>query len=125
MTINEAITMADKMKANMMDRAVKVRFLNEIEGKIHREILMKHAHATEEETPPHYDNNTDQGTVLLVPAPYDSIYVYWIMAQIDHINLEMDKYNNDRALFEDAWNNFSDFWTREHMPIQARPNFLL
>ena len=44
MTINEAITMADEMKPNMMKNAVKVRFLNEIEGKVHAEVIMKHEH---------------------------------------------------------------------------------
>ena len=120
MTINEAITMADEMKPNMMSNAVKVRFLNEIEGKVHAEVIMKHVHSPEEADPPIYDVNTDQGTQMLVPAPYDMLYVYWIMAQIDHLNQEMDKYNNDRSLFENAWGNFTDWWNREHMPLSPR-----
>lgn len=120
MTINEAITMADELKPNMMQTAVKVRFLNEIEGKVHGEIIMTHAHEAEAETCPTYDNDTDPGTVMLVPAPYDMLYVYWLMAQIDHLNMEMEKYNNDRALFEDAWGNFADFWNRKNMPLSAR-----
>lgn len=123
MTITEAITMADEMKANMMNPAIKIRFLSEIEGKIHTEILMKHEHTQAEESCPQYDIDSDPGTAMLVPAPYDMLYVYWIMAQIDHLNMEMDKYNNDRALFEDAWNNFGDYWTREHMPLTARTHF--
>lgn len=123
MTITEAITMADEMKPNTMSKPVKIRFLNEIEGKVHTEILMKHVHTEAEETCPVYDVNTDPGTAMLVPAPYDMLYVYWIMAQIDHLNMEMDKYNNDRALFEDAWNNFGDYWTREHMPLTAMTHY--
>ena len=123
MTINKAITIANEMKPNMMSDAVKILFLNEIEGKVHAEILMTHAHTEEEETPPEYDTETDPGTELLVPAPYDMLYVYWIMAQIDLLNQEMDKYNNDRTLFEDAWNNFGDYWNREHMPLTAMPTF--
>ena len=123
MTITEAITMADELKPNMMSKPVKIRFLNEIEGKVHTEILMKHEHIEAEETCPVYDVNTDPGTAMLVPAPYDMLYVYWLMAQIDHLNMEMDKYNNDRALFEDAWNNFGDYWTREHMPLTAMTHY--
>ena len=51
------------------------------------------------------------------------LYVYWIMAQIDHLNQEMDKYNNDRSLFEDAWGNFADYWNRKKMPIQRNRQF--
>ena len=123
MTINEAITLADDMKPNMMKTAVKVRFINEIEGKIHAEILMKHEHTDAEEVCPHYDNNTDPGTELLVKAPYDMLYVYWIMARIDQLNQEMDKFNDDYALFDNAWNNFGDYWIREHMPLTALPTF--
>ena len=42
------------MKPNMMPMATKVRYLNEIEGKIHAEILMKHEHNEAEAICPHY-----------------------------------------------------------------------
>ena len=120
MTINDAITLADSLKPNMMADTVKIRFLNEIEGKIFHEILMKHEHDDEMECP-EYDDETERSTELLVGAPYDMVYVYWMICQIDHLNMEMDKYNNDRALFENAWGNFADYWNREVMPLSARP----
>lgn len=125
MTINEAITLADQLKPNMMKTAVKVRFLNEIENKVHREILMKHVHTEEEAIQPHYDNDTDQGTVMLVPAPYDMLYVYWIMAKIDELNQEEEKFNNDWARMKNEWDNFSDYYTQGHMPLTAKTHFLL
>lgn len=118
MTIQQAMDKADRMKPNMMPEEDKIGFLSEIEGKIHEEIIMTHEHTAEEETRPEYDSDTDPTTEMLVPAPYDMIYVYWLMAQIDHLNQEMDKYNNDRSLFEDAWGNFADYWNRKKMPIQ-------
>ena len=123
MTIQQAMDKADAMKPNMMLETVKIGFLSEIEGKIHEEIIMTHEHTAEEETCPVYDENTDTSTEMLVPAPYDMVYVYWLMAQIDHLNQEMDKYNNDRGLFEDAWGNFADYWNRKKMPIQRNREF--
>lgn len=123
MTIQQAMDRADAMKPNMMLLPVKIGFLSEIEGKIHEEIIMTHEHTEEEETCPVYDENTDTDTEMLVPAPYDMVYVYWLMAQIDHLNQEMDKYNNDRGLFEDAWGNFADYWNRKKMPIQRNREF--
>lgn len=118
MTIQHAINLADSMKPNMMTTPVKIGFLSEIEGKIHEEIIMTHAHTAEEETRPEYDEDTATSTEMLVPAPYDMVYVYWLMAQIDHLNQEMDKYNNDRSLFEDAYGNYADYVNRKKMPIQ-------
>ena len=123
MTIQKAMDLADKLKPNMMQPGVKIGFLSEIEGKIHEEIIMTHEHTEEEETRPVYDEETDTGTEMLVPAPYDMVYVYWLIAQIDHQNMEMDKYNNDRSLFEDAWGNFADYWNRTRMPIQRNRQF--
>ena len=67
---------------------------------------------------PGYDEGTDQGTELLVPFPYDEIYTWWLMSKVDIQNQEIDKYNNDRTLFNNAYDTFSDYWTREHMPLQ-------
>ncbi len=124
MTIAEAINMTDELKANMMVSSTKIRYISELEGKIYKEILAKHAGNPAEECPT-YDSETDQSTELLVPAPYDMVYVYWLYSQIDIMNQEMDKYNNDRALFENAWTEFGDYWRREHMPITTAPRFVI
>lgn len=124
-TIQEAIDLADQLKPNMMITPVKIRFLNEIEGKIHEEIILQHEHTETEGVKPEYNTGTNPGTDLIVPAPYDMVYVYWLIAQIDHMNMEMDKYNNDRLLFEDAYGNFSDYWTRTRMPIPKMRRFQL
>ena len=52
------------------------------------------------------------------------VYVYWLISRIDHMNQEMDKYNNDRILFENAWGELSDYWTREHMPLQPASYYI-
>lgn len=124
MTIQEALSLTDELKANMMVSSTKIRYLSELEGKIWHEILTKHKDNPAEECPA-YDETTDQTTEMLVPAPYDMVYVYWLFCQIDMMNQEMDKYNNDRALFENAWREFGDYWTREHMPITKATYFVL
>lgn len=117
MTIQAALDMADQLKPNMMSRAAKILFLNEIEQMIHEELIMRHAHTQEEETKPEYDTDTDEGTELLIPSPYDMLYVYWIMSKIDLLNQELDKYNNDRALFENGYQQAADWINRTRMPI--------
>ena len=118
MNIQEALDLADGMKPNMMTRQTKIHFLQEIDQKIYTEILLTHEHEEEEEVMPEYDTDTDDGTELLVPDPYSSLYPFWIMSRIDLLNQELDKYNNDRALFENAYNEMHDWWNRTKMPVQ-------
>ena len=125
MNIQEALDLADSMKPNMMQREVKIRFLGELDGMIHEEIVLKHVHTPAEETRPAYDNDTPGDTPLIVPEPYDMLYVYWLMTKIDLMNMEMDKYNNDRALFENQYEQMSDWWTRTRMPVQRTREFRL
>lgn len=118
MNIQEALDLADGMKPNMMTRQTKIHFLQEIDQKIYTEILLTHEHDEEEEVMPEYDTETDDGTELIVPDPYSSLYPFWIMSRIDLLNQELDKYNNDRALFENAYNEMYDWWNRTKMPVQ-------
>ena len=118
MTLQEALDMADEMKPNMMKRETKIRHLTDLEEMIWAEIVMKHVHTPQQAVKPHYTDDSDPGTVLLVPDPYSSLYPFWIMSRIDLLNQELDKYNNDRALFENAYNEMHDWWNRTKMPVQ-------
>lgn len=77
----------------------------------------------EEQGPGEYTIDTDPGTELLVKFPYDEIYVWWLASRIDWQNQEIDKYNNDRALFNNAYDTYSDWYTRTHMPKQRVREF--
>ena len=118
MNIQEALDLADGMKPNMMTRQTKIGFLQEIDQKIYTEILLTHEHEEAEEVMPEYDLSSDDGTELLVPDPYSALYPFWIMSRIDLLNQELDKFNNDRALFENAYNEMHDWWNRTKMPVQ-------
>lgn len=122
MNIQEALDLADQMRPNMMSRQVKIAFLQQLDQIIYNEILLKHRHTPEEEVLPEYESDDTGSTELLVPDPYGTeMYPYWLMSKIDSMNMEYDKYNNDRAMFENAYDSMSDWWTRTKMPLQAMP----
>lgn len=125
MTLQEALDYTDAMKPNMMDRQLKVKYLTEIEQLIWGEIVMRHEHTEEQETKPVYTEETEPGTELIVPDPYSMVYVYWLMSKIDIQNQEDARYNIDRAHFENEYDTMSDWWTREHMPLQVTREFKL
>jgi len=120
MKLQQAIDRVDEMRPNMQSRSLKIDWLSELDGLIWTELIEKHWLKPGEETRmasmPEYDDDTDAETKLLVPAPYDNIYLYWLMAKIDEQTLETEKYNNDRAMFNASYESFSDYWTRNHMP---------
>ena len=123
MTIAQAIAQADKLKPNLMDTATKIAFLNQIENIIWDELVMAHEHEETEEVQPDYDAQTSTSTELIVPVPYDMVYVYWLMAQMDHQNMEYEKYNNDYAMFTNMYDNLSNWWIRHKRPIPVTGGF--
>lgn len=144
MTIEEALSITDEMKPNMMRRNLKLKYLTEIEQLIWHEIICKHysndytppapynpetdplnvgwgqlpIQTPEPDEAPEYDEESDQGTELLIPDPYSMVYVYWLMSKVDIQNQEDARYNIDRAHFETAYKTMSDWYTRKHMPVQ-------
>ena len=118
MTLQDAIDMLDEMKPNMMSTRLKLKYLTEIDQLIHDEIVIKHEHTAAQDAKPVYDEDTDMMTELIVPEPYDMVYVYWLMSKADIQNQEDGRYNVDRAHFENAYQTMADWWTREHMPTQ-------
>lgn len=62
----------------------------------------------------------DKECQLLVPPPYDGLYLSWLEAQIDYENGEIDRYNNSLAMFTQKYEDFSRYWTRTHTPNRTR-----
>lgn len=123
MNINEVLSRADQMKPNMMSRQEKIGYLEELDQKIYHELVLTHWHRREDENEPVYDIDTDEGTDLLLPERFKMVYVYWVMSKIDQLNQEEEKENNDRMRFENEYEYMSDWWTRTHRPLPARPFF--
>ena len=82
MKLQQAIDRVDEMRPNMQSRGIKIAGLSELDGLIWRELIIKHemTPAEYERYPkdengrpkmPEYDEDTDPGQTLLVPAPYD------------------------------------------------------
>ena len=114
----EALLQAKVEGAEDFTKAQLVEFLEDLKDAISADLESGIAR-------PEYDNDSDDGTEMIIPSPYDMLYVYWLMAKIDHLNQEIDKYNNDRALFDNAYEQASDWWTRTHRPIQKTREFRL
>lgn len=119
MTIQEALDRVDMLRPNRQPREMKIGWLSNLDGMIHKELILNHEHEEDLDTFAGYDRDTGDGTVLIVPDPYaEEVYTWWLAQKVDLQNLEIDKYNNDKTLFAAAYETFSDYWTRTHMPKQ-------
>ena len=115
MTIMEALHRIDTIKPNSYGQAEKKKWLSTLDGIIKREIIDAHE-GGEDVVFNGYTEDTDLTTTLLVPAPYDEIYLFWLEAKINYWNGEYGKYNNSIEMYNEAYSAYAKYYTREHMP---------
>ena len=115
MKIIEAINRIDALKRNTYSQPDKVQWLSRVDSMVKRHIIDNHEGA-EEVSFTGYDENTDLQTELLVPAPYDELYLRWMEAMIDFHNGEYAKYNNAVDMFNTSYAGFQNYYNRTHMP---------
>lgn len=115
MTITGAINRVDGIKPNGFRLDEKVRWLSVLDGRVHKELYERYLNPVQREFGG-YDEKTSLTRELLVPYPYDEMYVRFLEAQIDYANGEYEKYNNSITLFNAAWSAFEKYFRRAHKP---------
>ena len=115
MKISEAISRLDSLKHNTYSQSDKVEWLSRLDSMVKNHIIDTHEGA-DEVTFTGYDDSTDLQTELLVPAPYDEVYLRWMEAQIDYTNGEYSKYNNSIDMFHTSFDSYANYYNRTHMP---------
>lgn len=115
MTIGEAIRRADEAKPNAIEKRDKVRWLSDVDETVYRKLIRTHRGGGALE----FDGYTDQtpdDTLLFAVQPYDEMYVYYLMAQIDLWNNELDRYQNSQALYNQAYAEYANHYNRSILP---------
>lgn len=115
MTIMDAINRIDAIKPNRYSQAEKTMWLSSLDGLVKSEIIDTHE-GSEEVVFDGYNSETMLTTKLLVPAPYDEIYLFWLESKIDYWNGETSKYNNSIEMFNTAYSAYEKHYNRTHMP---------
>lgn len=123
MTILEAIDRVDNLKFNSYDNSDKVAWLSRLDNSIKNTIIDTHE-GGEAIVFTGYDDSTDMNTVLLVPAPFDEVYLRWLEAQIDYHNGEFDKFNASIIMYNTAFDAYANFYKRNHMPRNRGVRFI-
>lgn len=122
MKIIEAINRIDSLKHNTYSNNEKLAWLSRMDSMVKRLIIDTHEDG-EDITFTGYDDRTDLNTELLVPAPFDEMYLRWLEAQIDYTNGEYDKYNNAILMYQAAYDGYANYYNRNHMPKGQKMKF--
>lgn len=117
MKIIDAISLVDEMRVNTYGDDEKVRWLNWLDGQLYVTVHKRHA------DPPDFHSYECESmeTELLVPAPFDQMYIWWLQAQMDLVTGEVDRYNADITVFNNLQDSFIAEYKRTHMPVSAGP----
>ena len=123
MKIIDAINRLDALKFNTYSQSDKVEWLSRLDSMVKRQIIDTHEGA-EAVTFTGYDDSTNLDTELLVPVPYDEMYLRWLEAQIDYHNGEYDKYNNAILMFNTVFEAYKSYYNGIHKPVRHGKRFL-
>lgn len=113
MTINEVLDEVDRIaKNNSIDRNQKIKWLDRLDRSIFNDLLQYKEDNIEEFDG--YTDEIDEDTELLVCKPYDELYVYYILAQINLVQQEVKYYNNNIAVYEEKYRDYRNFINRSY-----------
>ena len=115
MTINEAIAQVDRMRDNMIPNNIKIGWLSRTDHLIFDEIIAGREGAGDMKFEEY--NEEDGERELLVPPPYDELYLYKLEAQIYYEQREIKKYASSMALYNQAMTEYSRKYIREHRSL--------
>ena len=115
MKIIDAISRIDGQKHNTYTQGEKIAWLSTLDSMVKRLIIDTHE-GGDDVAFAGYNENTDIYTELLVPAPFDDMYLRWLEAQIDYAHGEYDKYNNAILMYQAAYDGYANYYNRNHMP---------
>lgn len=119
MTINEAIARVDDLRDNTMAPNIKIAWLQMVDQQVYLEIIKGREGADAVTLPDYSDDNGER--VLLVPPPYDMLYVYRLEAEICYKNQEIDRQANALTRYNELMDAFAKQYAREHRSLPHPP----
>lgn len=120
-TIEEVIAQIDGSKPNTYSVSDKIRWLNDLDGKIKALVIDTHEGGSDIVFEGYSEENLK--AELLVSSPFENIYVRWLEAQIDYANNEYSKYNNSISRYNEIYSAFENYYNRNHLPLTKKINY--
>lgn len=114
MKLATLISKIQTLRPSQYDEEQLTEWVNEVEAQVVETILNRASGNNIEFEP--YDIAVDAEKELLVPDENCDLYIHYLAAKIDYWNAELDRYNNDVAMYSASWQTFASKYRRTHMP---------
>lgn len=112
MNLFRALDEAYKMRPNAAHKDIIVeQLIKGLEGDVAEMFGMD---------PPEYTYDETTDLELLMPHPYDDIYMWYLIAQIDLANEETALYQNDMEVFNSAWRRAQAWYRRNNRKYSTK-----
>ena len=111
MTVSQAILRADALAPNTLSQPDKCHHLAQVDQRVGRELFEQSRRVA-----PALPEISDPAAELLIPAPWDEAYVYYLAAMIEYARGEVTRYNEHIALFNSLWEGYADYLCRTRLP---------
>ena len=98
------------MTGTVVDDAALCRWLSELDGRLAFEFYKADAWLP-------YTVEDDKNCELLVPFPWDGLYIHHLEAMTYYTNGEYDRYKNAMAMSEKVLDDYRKFVVRMHVPV--------
>lgn len=118
MKLAEAIERVRLEKPNGFEASMLTGFINEVEEMVRVYLEDESYHLPLNFTE---DSNED----LLIPPPFDLVYIAYLKAKIDYINEEWEAYQNDQAQFELTFADWKNYAQRNGLVPQDVPRKII
>lgn len=115
MTINQAIARIDNLRDNSMTADIKIMHLEAVDRQVYEEIIKGREGAEAVDFPTYADNDGEK--TLLVPSPYDMLYVYRLESEICYTLQEIDRQANALTRYNELMDAFARKYAREHQAL--------
>ena len=123
MTIYEAITRLDGEKHNTCPTARKIAWLSQLDAMVKTQILSGYEEG-DSVCCTDYCDTTPGNLVLLVPAPFDEMYLRWLEARVDYESGEIDRYNNAMDIFHALWDAYRNHYNATHRARNVKISYM-
>lgn len=119
MTLAEVLERIDRERPGESTEEEKLRWLSQVDGQWYREMVLTHGGAGGNDLCAlHHGRGQERGAADR--AAYDEVYIHFLYMQTDQRLGEIDRYNNDAALYNQGMLEARQAYNREHMPLAGK-----
>lgn len=110
MKIKDAISNTRALSGNAVDDNTLCRWLSELDGRLMLDFYKGSEWMS-------YSLPQDEDHELLVPFPWDELYVHYLEAMVYYSNGEFDRYRNSYEMFNKKELDYRQWYARNQLPI--------